>query len=221
MATILIVDDEPDIQALLFETLARDGHTLQIAADGEEALTKAQNCSFDLALVDLWLPRLHGIELLHRLRHLAPDMPVIVMTCRPERKASVLALRLGASDYVPKPFDLKALRATVARALTESDPSPEPDPQWAAEQLAGARAWLMEVEQTWAALTERERQVLSKLAEGKMDATIAGELGISAKTVGHHVAKILAKLGVHSRTEAAVWAVQAGIGAMDGKICEE
>ena len=78
MATILVVDDEPDIRTLLFEILTGDGHTIHMAADGGEALTEAQSCSFDLALVDIWLPKPNGIKLLNQLKRLAPEMPVNV-----------------------------------------------------------------------------------------------------------------------------------------------
>jgi CheY-like chemotaxis protein len=80
MATILIVDDEPDIQGLLTETLTLEGHTVQTAANGLDALNKAQSRSFDLALVDIWLPGMSGIELLERLKDLVPEMPVIIIT---------------------------------------------------------------------------------------------------------------------------------------------
>jgi DNA-binding NarL/FixJ family response regulator len=187
------------------------------AANGLEALDEVQRRAFDLALVDIWLPDLTGLELLERLKDLAPGMQVILITCRPTRKTAVLALRLGACDYVKKPFVLRELQVAVRRALTQGHLPAIQERQWAAGLLARARPWLAKMEQTWSSLTEREQQVLVKLAEGKTDAEIAEALGISVKTVGKHVSSIFDKLGVRSRTEAAVWAVRAGVEAVEGE----
>lgn len=215
MATILIVDDEQDVCVLLTDALSLDGHTVYTAVNGLDALDMVRYRHFDLALVDIWLPGLNGIELLERLKSLAPDTPVVIITCRPARETAVLALRLGACDYVQKPCALEDLRTTVRRALAGKCLSTQEDRQWAAEQLARARPWLAEVEQTWNTMTERERQVLAELATGQTDAEIAEAFGISVKTVGNHIGHLLAKLGVHSRTKAAVWAVQAGVRMAD------
>ena len=142
---------------------------------------------------------------------------MIIITCRPAFETSVLALRLGACDYVEKPFDFDNLRATVKRALTEDCLTVKQQRQWATEQLARARTWLAEVEQTWSSLTAREQQVLVRVTEGTTDATIAEELKISVKTVGRHVSSIFDKVGVHSRTKAAVWAMRAGCKPADGE----
>jgi len=80
MATILVIDDEADIRALLSETLALDGHRVHAVTDGAEALAFLRQQPFDLALVDIWLPGLNGLELVHRLRELAPGLPLVIMT---------------------------------------------------------------------------------------------------------------------------------------------
>jgi DNA-binding NarL/FixJ family response regulator len=215
MATILIVDDEQDVCDLLTTVLSPDGHTVHTAVSGLEVLDMVRCQHFDLALLDVWMRGLNGIELLERLKGLAPNMPVVIITGRPACETAVLALRLGAFDYLQKPFALEDLRTTVRRALAGKRLPTQEDRKWAAEQREHARPWLAEVEQLWNSMTERERQVLTGLVAGQTDAEIAEALGISSKTVGNHVSHLLAKLRVHSRTKAAVWAVRAGVWVVD------
>jgi len=167
-----------------------------------------QRQSFALALVDIWLPGMHGLDLVQRLRELAPDLPLVLITARPALETAVLALRLGVDDYLTKPLDLKKVQATVAR-LTAPQSRAEAQ-QWLAEQLARARPRLAEAERRWQSLTEREREVLRLVAAGCTNADIAKLLRISVKTTEKHISNVLIKLGVGSRTEAAVWAVRAG-----------
>jgi DNA-binding response OmpR family regulator len=122
MATILVVDDDSDIRSLLTDFLTNENHLIQTAADGSEALHMVESRPFDLALVDIWLLGMSGIELLEHLRDLAPEMPVVVITCHPAYETAVQALRSGACDYVEKPFDLKNLRTTVRKALEQHCP---------------------------------------------------------------------------------------------------
>lgn len=211
MALILVVDDEPDIQRLLTEILNLEGHAVHTAADGLEALHRVRRQCFDLALVDIWLPGLNGIELLNRLKHARPTLPVIIITCRPAYMTCVLALRMGACDYVEKPFNVANLRATVQRALAKENQPAEQEEHWNATQLACALPWLAGSEQICDSLSMREKQVLARLASGQTNDEIARDMRLSIKTVGHHVSHILVKLGVRSRTEAAVWATEVGI----------
>jgi DNA-binding NtrC family response regulator len=80
MATILVVDDDPDIRSLLTDFLTSEDYVVQTAADGSDALHMVQSRAFDLALVDIWLPGMPGIELLEHLKDLAPEMPVVIIT---------------------------------------------------------------------------------------------------------------------------------------------
>jgi DNA-binding response OmpR family regulator len=123
MATILVVDDEPDIRSLLTDLLAPEGHIVHTTANGSDALHMVQSKTFDLALVDIWLPGMSGIELLEHLKDLAPDMPVVIITCRPAYETAVQALQAGACDYVEKPFALDSLRTTMHEALERRCPS--------------------------------------------------------------------------------------------------
>jgi len=201
MADILVIDDEPDIRQLLADVLASEGHKVQTVADGDAALDLLRRQPFDLALVDIWLPGVHGLELVHRLRELAPDLPLVLITARPALETAVLALRLGVDDYLTKPLDLKTVRATVARLTAPR--SREEEQRWLAEQLARARPRLAEAERRWQSLTEREREVLRLVAQGQSNQQIAQFLDISEHTVATHLRNLLDKLGVGNRVQAA------------------
>ena len=115
--TILIVDDEESIRNILSRKLEFDGYYCEVAADGKEALYKASMQSFDLVLLDISMPGLSGMEVLRRLTADHPDTCVIMITAMSDTKIYIEALRLGAYDYVTKPFDLDDVSARVKRAL--------------------------------------------------------------------------------------------------------
>ena len=116
-STVLIVDDEESIRSILSRKLEFDGYNCEVAADGEEALHKASMKSFDLVLLDVSMPGLSGIEVLRRLTADHPDICVIMITAMADTKMHIEALRLGAYDYVPKPFDLDDLSTRLKNAL--------------------------------------------------------------------------------------------------------
>ncbi len=116
MATILVVEDEAEIAALLRSYLERDGHRVLAASDGEAALTHIEHGSVDLVVLDIMLPRLDGWEVLRRLRAVAP-IPVIMLTARDQEEDKVRGLELGADDYVTKPFSPREVAARVRAVL--------------------------------------------------------------------------------------------------------
>jgi two-component system, response regulator YesN len=120
--TILVVDDEIDVRALLRDVLSRDGYRVVEADDGEQALDilrEGAACGLDLALVDCVLPKQSGLELLVLTKRHWPSIPVVIITGFGSEELAVQALRAGASDYLKKPIELDRLRATV-RELTAS-----------------------------------------------------------------------------------------------------
>jgi DNA-binding response OmpR family regulator len=121
-STILLVDDEDSIQTLLTYPLERDGHTVVQARDGEEALHRFGEGSFDLVVLDVMLPRLDGLEVCKRLRSQS-NVPIIMLTARGEELDKVLGLELGADDYITKPFSIREFRSRV-RALLRRAASP-------------------------------------------------------------------------------------------------
>ena len=121
--TILIVDDEEAIRSSLAEYLAGDGFTTVTAATGEEALARLQKEPCDLVVTDLKMPNVSGLELLQALRRQHRDTPVIMMTAYGDVDAAVEAMRLGAYDFVQKPFKLSEMRRQVRAALRATAPA--------------------------------------------------------------------------------------------------
>lgn len=116
-AHVLIVDDDPEIRALLTDCLAIQGYQLSYAEDGPQVLELLENETFDVVLLDLMLPEINGLEVLRRVEGRLPDTEIIVLTGYASMKTALEALRLGAYDFIPKPFPMDAVRSTVKRAL--------------------------------------------------------------------------------------------------------
>ena len=117
-ARILIVEDEKGIQLALRGLLRRDGYEVEVADDGEMALRKLADKSYDLILTDLSLGRgPSGMDLLRTSKERRAATAVVMMTAHGSEKIAVEAMQQGAEDYVPKPFDNEELRVVISRAL--------------------------------------------------------------------------------------------------------
>ena len=112
---ILVIEDEFDLLASLSKALREEGYAVDMAADGEEGLYKAENSSYDAIVLDVMLPRIDGWEVLERLRQ-SKKTPVLMLTARDASSDRVRGLDSGADDYLVKPFDLDELFARI-RAL--------------------------------------------------------------------------------------------------------
>src|SRR3954452_9715859 len=117
MAKILVCDDQEMMRESLASTLAREGHEVVAATDGAVALEKITERRFDLLITDLKMPRMTGIELLAEARKLRPELPVIMMTAFATVQTAVEAMKLGAYDYIQKPFDGEEIKLLVDRTL--------------------------------------------------------------------------------------------------------
>ncbi len=124
---VLIVEDEPALRESLRSRLVDAGFTVDIAADGEEGLYAGRECPVDVAIVDLGLPKLPGLELIRRLRAEQRKFPILVLTARDRWQDKVEGLQAGADDYVAKPFEfeevLARLQALLRRAGGWASPS--------------------------------------------------------------------------------------------------
>ncbi|HEX6288597.1 MAG TPA: response regulator transcription factor [Herpetosiphonaceae bacterium] len=116
MATILVVDDEPNIREVVGLYLRRDGHTVVAAADGDEALRLNQIHQPDLVVLDLMLPKINGLEVCRRIQA-ERRVPLIMLTAKGEEEDRIIGLGVGADDYVTKPFSPRELAARVAAVL--------------------------------------------------------------------------------------------------------
>jgi two-component system, cell cycle response regulator len=117
LSHILVVDDELAIRQLLSEALGGTGYVVSVARDGREALHLAYQERFDVAVVDVKLPGMDGMDLLRQLKRVDADLSVILVTGHASVESAVQALRHGAYDYFTKPINLDQMRATVVRAL--------------------------------------------------------------------------------------------------------
>ncbi len=118
-ATILVADDDPVARDLLAEVLAKEGYQVRAAAGGHECLELARTGPVDLALVDLRMPDLDGLEVLRQLQVLHPDVPTLILTAFAGIETAIDALRAGAYDYLSKPFRMEEIRLVVRRALEQ------------------------------------------------------------------------------------------------------
>jgi len=117
---ILVADDEPHIRELVRLYLAKEGHDIELASDGPEALEKAIRLKPDLVVLDLMMPKLDGFEVTKGIREQS-DVPILMLTVRKEDAVKVAGFELGADDYLTKPFNPKELVARVAAILRRSD----------------------------------------------------------------------------------------------------
>jgi DNA-binding response OmpR family regulator len=121
---VLVVEDDSAIRRGLVDALQFAGYEVLQAANGQEGLAQALRATFDLLLLDLILPGCSGFEILQELRKARPTLPVIILTARGEEQDRVKGLRLGADDYVVKPFSVRELLARVEAVLRRSPERP-------------------------------------------------------------------------------------------------
>lgn len=206
---ILLVDDHSVVRQGLRMFLALDSE-LEVAgeaADGAEAVRLARELRPDVVLMDLLMPVMDGITAIGILRRELPDTEVVALTSVLEDEKVVGAVRAGAIGYLLKDTQAEELcRAIKAAAAGQVQLSP----QAAARLMREVKA-----PESPEALTERETEVLRLLAHGESNKEIAQALTIGEKTVKTHVSNILAKLGVPSRTQAALYAVRIGLVSVD------
>jgi nitrogen regulation protein NR(I) len=118
---ILVVDDEPNLRRVLRAQLERDGYDVHTAEDGEQALSLLHEHHIDLVITDLRMPKLDGMELLRRVTALEEPMPVVMITAHGTVDTAVEALKVGAFDYITKPFDQEDVRTIVRKAVRTQD----------------------------------------------------------------------------------------------------
>jgi NarL family two-component system response regulator LiaR len=214
MIRVLITDDHAVVREGLRAFLElQDGlEVVGEAADGEEAVTQAQRLSPDVILMDLVMPRLDGVAAMRRLRERAPRSRVIVLTSFLDDERLLPAIEAGAAGYLLKdvaPAQLAQAIRTAHAGETMIAPIVATRLVEAIAQRAAQAAAPPRVDGEH--LTPREHEVLELLARGYANKRIARELGIAEKTVKGHVGRLLTKLGVADRTQAALMAVREGL----------
>jgi len=206
---ILIADDHSVVRQGLRMFLGLDPELEVIgeARDGAEALLRAHELHPDVVLIDLLMPVMDGIVAIGAIRRELPDIEVIALTSVLDDSSVVGAVRAGAIGYLLKDTEADDLRRAIKAAAAGQV---QLSPKAAARLMREVR-----VPDSPEALTEREVDVLRLLAQGQANKQIARNLQIGEKTVKTHVSNILAKLGVPSRTQAALYAVRIGLVSTD------
>ncbi len=116
---MLIVDDEANLRAGLRDILSLMGYRVEEAASGHEALKLLESVSYDLMVLDIRMPGMDGVEVMHRARQMCPDLPIIVLTAHASLESAIAAVKSDAADYMLKPFDIEDLISTISQALQE------------------------------------------------------------------------------------------------------
>jgi NarL family two-component system response regulator LiaR len=205
---VLVVDDHAVVREGLrsFLELQEGIEVVGEAADGEEALRRAEELRPDVILMDLVMPKLDGVGAMRELRRRLPESRVIVLTSFADDDRLLPAIQAGAAGYLLKDAEPRELARAVRAA---NDGEALLDPAVAArlvEAIAQAPG-----EEPPERLTPREREVLELIGRGLSNKLIARELEVSEKTVKNHVSHVLAKLGVSDRTQAALHAERTGL----------
>jgi DNA-binding NarL/FixJ family response regulator len=191
---ILCIDGDTESAALIAKGLIDRGFEVSIAHDGREGLLEILKDKPDLVLCDIRAPRMSGFEVLESLNEIAPRLgriPFLFLTAVTDRTSELMGRRLGADDYVTKPIDFDRLILIINARLSG---------------VARNRLWPTHVK-----LSDRETEVLSWVARGKTSVEIARKLGMPKRTVDFHLDNARLKLGVKTRTEAAIKAALGGL----------
>jgi two-component system nitrate/nitrite response regulator NarL len=208
---VLIIDDHALFRVGLQGLLEQRGIDIVGAvASGQEGLDLIEHIEPDIVLLDMRMPDMGGLEVLQLIRQRKPALSVVMLTTSNEEKDLIKSLRLGAQGYLLKDMepdelvgalrDIEKGKNVVAHDLTD-----------ALARMVQGESSIEDDDGPFSELTPREMEILCLLAEGQSNKLIARNLGISDGTVKLHVKAILRKLGIHSRVEAAVIAVEQGL----------
>ena len=209
---VLIADDHTVVRKGIRALLETEPGITVVgeAADGEDAIHRALALKPDVILMDLVMPKLDGVQAIKELREVLPEAKVLVLTSFAEDRRIVAAIEAGALGYLLKdssPEDLVRAIREVHRGESSLHPK-------VAQQLVKKLQRPAE-EPEREELTARERKVLALIARGLSNREIARELSISEPTVRTHVSNILRKLGLKSRTQAALYALRQGLATLE------
>jgi two-component system response regulator FixJ len=196
--TVHIIDDDAAVRDSLAFLLSSAG----ISAETHESATAFFNrhTGDDVACIvtDIRMPEIGGLDLLRRVKELKPELPVIVITGHGDVPLAVEAMKLGAADFIEKPFDDEALLAAIGAVLDRS------------RRREREEAKLLELRDRLASLSARERQVLDGLVAGHPNKTIAFDLGISPRTVEVYRANVMTKMQAATLSELVRMALMTG-----------
>lgn len=210
---VLLIDDHTLFRVGLEGLLAhRNIDVIASIGGGREGLQCAKDLKPDVVLLDMRMPDIDGIDVLRKLRDTGFQNPIVMLTTSTDERDLVESLRNGAQGYLLKDMEPDEL-VLALRDIVGGKTVVAPDLAPVLAKVVQGDGLLPDEASPFDDLTPRESEILSLLAEGQSNKVIARNLGISDGTVKLHVKAILRKLGVHSRVEAAVIAVEQGLRA--------
>ena len=188
-AVVHVVDDDLAVRQSLSFLLASDGLPARLHESASAFLERVGELSAGCIVTDVRMPGIDGIEFLRRIKAQGITLPVIVMTGHADVPLAVEAMKLGAVEFIEKPFDDDLFLAAIHSALAHE------------QEHASREAQAKEAHARVQSLSERERQVLDGLVEGNANKVIAHDLGISPRTVEIYRANVMAKMHAKSLSE--------------------
>ena len=200
---VFIVDDDSAVRDALIRIVDSVGHHSRGFPSGAEFLNSRCYLEPGCAVLDVKLPDYDGMQLYNELQRSGATMPVIFLTGYGDIPTSVRAIKSGAVDFLSKPVSDDALITAIDAALAEE------------ARQRRERSELTELQSCYNRLTPREHDILELIMAGRLNKQIARELGITESTVKTHVSCILAKLGLASRTQLALYAARTGLIALE------
>jgi len=199
METIYLVDDEAAVRNALARVLREEGWPVETFDSAEAFLRRQGRPAPGCLVLDVSMPGLDGLALQRRLGESGHSLPIVFLTGHGDIPMSVQAIKAGAANFLTKPVTAQALLAAVRAAIEQDAPQRR------------ARAELAVIEQRYALLSAREREVLAAVVEGRLNKQIAGDLGIVEQTVKFHRARIMARMQARTTAELMHMAARLGI----------
>ena len=213
---VLIVDDHPVVRKGLWSCLSTKEHIKVVgeAIDGNDAIRKVKELSPDIVLMDVQMPQMDGLAVTEALRKQAPQVKVLILSMQSNRESVLRIIKAGARGYVLKDAPTEELVRAIETVKSGEAFFSQPVAQIALNQYVSDT----DENKPIAKLSEREREVLGLIAEGKSNKEIAMHLGIGVRTIETHRERIMRKLDIHSVAGLTKFAIANGIVSLDGEL---
>ena len=186
---VFVVDDDPSVRSMVSRLFRVEGWQVETFATAQAFLDFPRPDMPSCLVLDVRMPGLNGLELQQQLTADCVDLPIVFMTGHGDIPMSVRAIKAGAVDFLPKPISEKELREIVQQAIEAS------------AQKEKASTEIVEFQERYQTLTQREQEVMQLVIAGKLNKQIASQMGITVATVKAHRGRVMTKLGVESVAE--------------------
>lgn len=205
MIRVLVADDHPLLRSGLKHVLSQEPDLLLAgeAEDSEQVLARLAEPGWDVVILDITMPGRGGLECLREIRRLRPEVPVLILSMHPEEQFAVRAIKAGASGYLNKTNAANEVVSAIRKIVTGK--------KYVSANLAEMLANALDSDTDRApheSLSDREFQVMCKIASGKTVSQIAAEITLSVKTVSTYRARVLEKMNMRNNAELTRYAIQ-------------